>query len=85
MDLHDCPTSSTDRPIEPGMVITIEPGLYIRESNDYPTKYHGIGMRIEDDILFIDNEENGIHILTQNTPKDPEIIESLKGNNLQVL
>jgi len=75
MDLHDCPTLGTERPIESGMVITIEPGVYIRNYPDCPIKYHGIGIRIEDDILFTDN---GINVITENTPKDPEIIESLR-------
>ena len=59
---------------KPGMITTIEPGIYISSSMDVDDKWKGIGIRIEDDILVtIDGNEN----LTKKVPSDPEEIESL--------
>lgn len=63
LDLHDCPLVSTDIPLRPGMVITVEPGLYIPEEISH---YGGIGIRIEDDVLLT---EQGCTILSQEAPK----------------
>lgn len=45
MDVHDCRTITYDRPLEPGVVITIEPGVYIPPYADVPERYRGIGIR----------------------------------------
>ena len=59
---------------KPGMVTTIEPGIYISSSMDVDDKWKGIGVRIEDDILVTkDGNEN----LTSKVPSDPSEIESL--------
>ena len=59
---------------KPGMITTIEPGIYISSSMDVDEKWKGIGVRIEDDILVTkDGNEN----LTQKVPSDPNEIESL--------
>ena len=59
---------------KPGMITTIEPGIYISSSMDIDEKWKGIGIRIEDDILVTkDGNEN----LTKKVPSDPEEIESL--------
>ena len=59
---------------KPGMITTIEPGIYISSSMDVDDKWKGIGIRIEDDILVTkDGNEN----LTKKVPSDPEEIESL--------
>jgi Xaa-Pro aminopeptidase len=64
-----------DRPLEPGIIITVEPGLYIAEnSENIPDKYRGIGIRIEDDVLVT---PDGHHVLTAKAPKQIEEIESL--------
>lgn len=61
--------------LHPGMVITVEPGIYISEQNDkVPERYRGIGIRIEDDVLIT---ENGAEILTAECPKEVEEIERL--------
>ena len=59
---------------KPGMITTIEPGIYISRSMDVDDKWKGIGIRIEDDILVTkDGNEN----LTKKAPSDPAEIESL--------
>ena len=59
---------------KPGMITTIEPGIYISSSMKVEDKWKGIGIRIEDDILVTkDGNEN----LTKKVPSDPAEIESL--------
>ena len=59
---------------KPGMITTIEPGIYISSSLDVDDKWKGIGIRIEDDILVT---KNGNENLTKKVPSDPAEIESL--------
>lgn len=63
-----------DRPLEIGMVLTVEPGIYISENADVPEKYKGIGIRIEDNLLMT---EYGNKVLTSAVPKEIEEIEAL--------
>ncbi|KAK6915686.1 Rhodanase, C-terminal [Dillenia turbinata] len=77
MDVHDCSAISNDRPLEPGVVITIEPGIYIPPSFDCPERYQGIGIRIEDEVLIT---ETGHEVLTGSMPKEVKHIESLLNN-----
>ena len=61
LDVHDVGNYDTDRSrvLEPGMVLTVEPGLYIATDADVPAQYRGIGIRIEDDIVITeDGNEN---------------------------
>ena len=77
LDVHDVGhygTPSRDRVLEPGMVLTVEPGLYIAPDADVPAEYRGIGIRIEDDILIT---ETGNENLTDSVVKDAEAIEAL--------
>lgn len=74
LDLHDCPSVSYGEPLRAGMVITIEPGLYIPADPLYPDRYHGIAVRIEDDILIT---EDGCQVMTDLVPKHTEEIEDL--------
>ncbi|MEA2173137.1 MAG: Xaa-Pro aminopeptidase [Blastocatellia bacterium] len=78
IDVHDVGRYHLDgesRRLEPGMVTTVEPGLYISpETKDIPEKYLGIGVRIEDDVLVT---ENGPRILSSKAPKGVEEIEEL--------
>ena len=78
MDVHDVGLYHTDgqpRPVEAGVVMTVEPGLYIAEDADgVPDKYRGIGVRIEDDVLVT---PEGYRVLTTEAPKQVEEIESL--------
>lgn len=73
-DVGDYKSVARDRILEPGMVITVEPGLYINKNADVPIQYKGIGIRIEDDILIT---STGNEILTAEVPKEPEQIEKL--------
>ncbi|AHG19336.1 proline aminopeptidase P II [Chania multitudinisentens RB-25] len=77
LDVHDVGhygSPSRDRILEPGMVLTVEPGLYIAPDADVPQEYRGIGIRIEDDILITqDGNEN----LTASVVKDADAIEAL--------
>ena len=76
LDVHDVGGYGIerDRILEPGMVLTIEPGLYIAPDADVPSQYRGIGIRIEDDIVIT---EQGNENLTALVAKDPDEIESL--------
>ncbi|KAK2640230.1 hypothetical protein Ddye_028025 [Dipteronia dyeriana] len=77
MDVHDSSTVSYERTLEPGVVITIEPGLYIPSSFDGPERFRGIGIRIEDEVLIT---ETGYEVLTGSMPKEIKHIESLLNN-----
>ncbi len=81
LDVHDAGRYFTDqnaknsRPFAPGMVLTVEPGLYIPpDDKSAPAKYRGIGIRIEDDVLVT---KDGNHNLTGKVPKNPDEIEAL--------
>lgn len=78
LDVHDAGRYHLDgepRPVEPGMVMTVEPGLYISEdADDVPEKYRGLGVRIEDDILVT---PDGHRVLTAAAPKHIPDIEQL--------
>jgi len=78
IDVHDVGRYYFDkesRPLEPGVVMTVEPGIYIStDTKDVPEKYLGIGVRIEDDVLCTNN---GPRVLTNKVPKQAEEIEEL--------
>jgi Xaa-Pro aminopeptidase len=80
MDVHDVgeyrePLDQNNgwRILQPGMVLTIEPGLYFRPSPEIPEKYWHIGIRIEDDVLII---EKGHEILSREVPVEIDEIEA---------
>ncbi|MDH6631384.1 UNVERIFIED_ORG: Xaa-Pro aminopeptidase [Lelliottia amnigena] len=76
LDVHDVGGYGPDRSrtLEPGMVLTVEPGLYIAPDADVPAEYRGIGIRIEDDIVIT---ENGNENLTASVVKKADEIEAL--------
>ncbi|WP_213990639.1 Xaa-Pro aminopeptidase [Sodalis sp. dw_96] len=73
-DVGDYGTPERGRILEPGMVLTIEPGIYIALDADVPSAYRGIGIRIEDNIVIT---EQGNENLTDSVVKDPDAIEAL--------
>ena len=78
LDVHDVGEYRVDgkwRPLEPGMVLTIEPGIYVaQDNNNVDPKWRGIGVRIEDDVLVT---QGGCHVLTSGVPKDADDVEAL--------
>lgn len=74
MDVHDTPSISRGVSLAPGMVFTIEPGVYIgKDRRDVPQEFRGIGIRIEDDALIDDNSK--LEILTSSCKKELGDIE----------
>tara|TARA_B110001454_G_C12704992_1_gene428198 strand:+ start:119 stop:1108 length:990 start_codon:yes stop_codon:yes gene_type:complete len=86
LDVHDVGggrqgDEESERILAPGMVITIEPGLYFgawRDDVEIDSKWSGIGVRIEDDVLVT---EDGPVVLTAKCPKEITEIEALVGSN----
>ena len=80
MDVHDAGRyyeSGTPRPMAPGMVLTVEPGIYIAEDDDeVPEAYRGLGVRIEDDVLVTDGDPE---VLSASVPKDPDELSAIIG------
>ncbi|WP_407313412.1 Xaa-Pro aminopeptidase [Pseudomonas sp. nanlin1] len=78
MDVHDVGDYRVGgewRVLEPGMTLTVEPGIYIAPDNqNVPRKWRGIGVRIEDDVLVT---RKGCEVLTEGVPKSVEAIEAL--------
>jgi Xaa-Pro aminopeptidase len=61
------------------MVLTVEPGIYVRAAEGVPEAYWHIGIRIEDDVVVT---ADGCRILTSSAPKTVEDIEALVGKGL---
>jgi len=77
MDVHDVGDYKLDgewRKLEPGMVTTIEPGLYFQPHSGLAKKWWNIGVRIEDDVLVTDK---GNEVFTRDVPKTVDEIEAL--------
>lgn len=78
MDVHDVGDYKVDdewRVLEQGMVLTVEPGLYVSaEHEKIAKKWHNIGIRIEDDVLVT---KDGYDVLSKDVVKDPDEIEAL--------
>ena len=77
MDVHDCAHAKRDvymGKLEAGMVLTVEPGLYIQPDDElFPPEYRGIGIRIEDDVVIT---ETGCINLSDKLPRHPDEIEA---------
>jgi Xaa-Pro aminopeptidase len=77
MDVHDCGDYKRDgqwRALEPGMVLTVEPGCYVRPGEGVPERFWNIGVRIEDDAVVT---ATGCEIITAEVPKSIAQIEAL--------
>lgn len=78
IDVHDCAQARNENyregTLRPGMVITVEPGLYFKSTDLLaPEELRGIGVRIEDDIAIT---EDGCEILSSHLPRDPDEVEA---------
>ena len=85
LDVHDCAQarkeSYRDGPLEEGMVLTVEPGLYIQADDLlFPAEYRGIGVRIEDDVLVT---KTGVQVLSRALPSHPDEVEVWVANLLR--
>jgi Xaa-Pro aminopeptidase len=67
-------TRRPSRILRPGMVLTVEPGLYVRPAKGVPREFWNIGIRIEDDALVT---TKGCELLTREVPVDADEIEAL--------
>ena len=80
LDVHDAGDYQRNdknwpmRKLLPGMVLTVEPGIYISEKADVPDVYKNIGIRIEDDVLVT---EGGNEVLSRDAPKEIDEIEDV--------
>jgi len=82
LDVHDVGRYKTlddaYRPLEPGMVLTVEPGIYVQADLDVPERWKGIGVRIEDDVLCTTSEPD---VLTAEIPKEIDDLERIVGSD----
>jgi len=80
LDVHDAGSYKQNgdwRPLEPGMMLTVEPGCYIRRAADVPEAYADIGVRIEDDVLVT---ENGCEVITSAPRTVDEVVRAMRGS-----
>jgi Xaa-Pro aminopeptidase len=82
LDVHDVGAykqGGEPRPLEEGVVFTVEPGIYVApDTEGVDQRFHGIGVRIEDDVAIT---ENGHENLTSAIPKDPDEVEAMVAGN----
>ena len=82
MDVHDVgdyKVAGEWRLLEPGMVLTVEPGLYVTATKDVDPCWHNLGIRIEDDVLVT---KDSWEVLTNAVPKLPDDVEALMAEHL---
>lgn len=82
MDVHDVGSyrrADEPRKLEAGMVLTIEPGLYVADDAAVDEAYRGIGIRIEDDVLVT---PSGAEVLTSSVPKECDELEAIRAEVL---
>ncbi|QQR89221.1 MAG: aminopeptidase P N-terminal domain-containing protein [Myxococcales bacterium] len=77
LDVHDVGVYETEKgpiPLEPGFVLTVEPGLYVSADAKVAEKWRGIGIRIEDDVLVT---PEACEVLSEDAPKEPNALEQI--------
>jgi Xaa-Pro aminopeptidase len=82
LDVHDCGDYKRDgvwRQLQPGMVLTVEPGCYIRPADGVPEHLWNIGVRIEDDVVVT---RDACEVITAEAPKTVADIEELMGRRM---
>lgn len=81
LDVHDVgayrEAGGASRPVVPGMVLTVEPGIYVQPGSESDVRFAGIGIRVEDDVLCTEGDPV---ILTHAIPKDPNDLEAIVGS-----
>lgn len=85
LDVHDVGSYKLQgewRSLQAGMVLTVEPGLYIRPADDVDPHFHNIGIRIEDDVVIT---SNGPEVITHAAPKTIDELEALRRESAQRL
>lgn len=83
LDVHDAGMyreGNEPTRLQPGMVLTVEPGLYVPEDAKAPAAFRGMGIRIEDDALVT---EGGCELLTRDVPVEPDLLEDLVGGGVR--
>ncbi|MSW15386.1 MAG: M24 family metallopeptidase, partial [Actinobacteria bacterium] len=85
MDVHDCAHARAEQYLDgvlaAGMILTVEPGLYIHPDDElFPAEFRGIGVRIEDDVLVTDS---GFRNLSAALPSHPDEVEVWMANLLR--
>ena len=76
--MHDCAHARKEQYVgtilEPGMILTVEPGFYIQiDDTLFSPEYRGIGVRIEDDVLVT---QSGAKVLSNSLPRHPDEVET---------
>jgi Xaa-Pro aminopeptidase len=77
MDVHDVGDYKVGdewRLLEPGMAMTVEPGIYLPDSRKVPARFRNLGVRIEDDVVVT---SNGADVLSKGLAKEPDAVEAL--------
>ncbi len=81
MDVHDVGEYKVEdawRVLEPGMVLTVEPGIYVTPSDQVDERWHHIGIRIEDDVVV---GNNAPEILSRDIPVEADEIAAIMRNS----
>jgi Xaa-Pro aminopeptidase len=86
IDVHDCANARNeqymDAVLEPGMILTVEPGFYIQADDTlFSPEYRGIGVRIEDDVLVT---QSGVKVLSNSLPRHPDEVETYMARILYI-
>ncbi|XP_051158781.1 xaa-Pro aminopeptidase 3-like isoform X2 [Leptopilina boulardi] len=82
MDVHDTAKISRNIKVQPGMIVTVEPGIYVSPKNQFALpEFYNLGIRIEDDVLI---QEEGTLVLTRNCPKEIKEIENFAKQNQSI-